>query len=155
MNNPSKASLLSPDCANRSDYSTIISTPELDLSSSLPRAWCPFCRRKPDPRSGAGPLGCLTGMRSCGWVSKPTPMERLLPIGAVVDGWESCCSQENIPRSLLGLPEFGPPIPVPSESPPKLLTSKLSSRWMPREDPEGVGVNVGVFEAALIDPSYC
>lgn len=145
------------DKKTSSVYSTIISTPEFARSSSLPRDWCPFWRRKPDPRSGAGPRGCLTGRRSWDWLSNPTPIERLLPIGpAEVEDWLlSCCSQENIPRSLRGLPEVGPPMPVPRDSPPKLFTSRFSSRCMLKEDPDGVGVRVGVFEAPLVAPSNC
>jgi len=47
-------------------YSTMISTPELPLISSLPRLWWPFCLLNPVPRS-AGPLGCLKGPGPRSW----------------------------------------------------------------------------------------
>lgn len=52
------------DQAIHNPYSTIISTLEDGLSSSLPRPWWPFCRplENPVPRSVTGPRGCRMGM---------------------------------------------------------------------------------------------
>ena len=77
-------------------------------------------------------------------------------MGPALEGWESGCSQENIPLKRLGL-ELVAPIPVPRDKLLKLLTSKLlSSRCMPSDEPDGVGVRVGVLEVPLVvAPSYC
>ena len=47
------------------------------------------------------------------------------------------------------------PIPVPRDKLLKLLTNRLSSRCIPKDEPEGAGVRVGVLEAPLVAPSYC
>lgn len=138
-------------------HSTIISTLDCCRSSSLPRAWCPFCLllEKPEPRSAPGPRGCLRGMF---WPplleasSKFILNDLLLPIGPPADcDWDcGSPSQENTPRTRLGL-SLGTRLP-PRESPPSPLTRSPSSRCGPRADPEAVGVRVGVVDAALLGP---
>jgi len=120
------------------------------LNSSLPR---PFCRLNPDPRSGAGPLGCRVGWRS--WLlllllSTLRLTVRLLPIGAVA-GYD--CESSPHENKLLwrrGLDEV--PSPFPNVMLPSPLTRKFSSRPKPSPALE-VGVKVGVLEPTA--PSCC
>lgn len=114
------------------------------LNSSLPR---PFCRLNPDPRSGAGPLGCRVGSRSWLLLSRPRLTVRLLPIGAVA-GYD-CESSPHENRFLCrrGLEEG--PSPFPSDMLPSPLTRKFSSRPNPSPALE-VGVKVGVLEPTVL-----
>lgn len=114
------------------------------LNSSLPR---PLCRRNPIPPFEVGPRDCLIGAA----FSAPILTVRLLPIGAVAwyDGWSS---QAEVlvkkPLCLRGLVWllFWPPKDI-------LLNPEIrkggSSRPIPMEGLEAVGVSVGVVEVAV------
>ena len=120
-------------------------TPGPFLNSSLPR---PFCRLNPDPRSGAGPLGCRVGNRSWLALSPLRLTVRLLPIGAGA-GYD-CESSPHDEKTFLcrrGLEEL--PCPFPRDMLPSPLTRKLSSRPKPRPALE-VGVNEGVFDPTVL-----